>query len=738
MATLLFTALGTILGGPLGGALGALAGRQVDTLIVGSPTREGPRLKELAVTTSSYGSGIARHYGRMRVPGSIIWSTDLVEHRDKEGGGKGKPSVVTYSYTVSFAVALSSRPLEGIGRIWADGNLLRGEAGDLKVGGTMRFHSGYFDQAPDPLIQAAEAPGQCPAFRGLAYVVFEDLQLEEFGNRIPALTFEVTGQAAGEISNDGAGLNLAALFADTLGEVAADVPLRGLAGLSCDGPLSDVLAQLDPVFPMDCDAAGGTLTIAPERLLAAPLVLAEAAIATGDGDFGAGAGFTRRRAAGGAGGLGSLRYYDIDRDFQPGMQRAPGRPIPGEPRSLELGAALAAADARQLIAGAAKRAGLARESLSWRTTELDPRITPGAVVTVPGQPGRWKVAEWEWRAQGVELTLIRVPPAALAAAVPAGGDPGRANSPADVLLAPTELAAFELPWDGASSGDAPALFAAASSRGAGWKGAALYVDRGDGQLVPLGSTGRTRAVIGSALTTLPPASPALTDRQSALTLQLLSLDMMLIDATPRQLANGANRALIGEELIQFGRAVSLGAGLWRLEQLLRGRGGTEAAISSHGTGERFVLLDGAPVALDAGLVGTARTARIAALGLADTAPVTSAIAARGITLRPLCPVHPRAIRGADGLLLTWARRARGAWLWPDGVDAPLNEQTEAYEVSYGPPASPLARWITAEPRLELTAAVVEELASTLPGGGIRVCQVGSYARSDPLLLTVLS
>jgi hypothetical protein len=730
MATLLFTALGTLLSGPLGGALGALAGRQVDGLIFGGPTREGPRLKELAVSTSSYGSGIARHYGRMRVPGSIIWSTDLIEHRAKDGGGKGKPSVVTYSYTVSFAVALSSRPLVGIGRVWADGNLLRGEAGDLKVGGTMRLHSGHYDQAPDPLIETAETGGQCPAFRGLAYVVFEDLQIEEFGNRIPALTFEVT-------ADDGP-LNLSAMFAGTLEEIDADVPLPGLVGLSCEGPLSDVLAQLDPVFPMDCDAAAGTLTIARERLQDAPLVLGEAAVATGDDDFGGAAGFTRRRAGAGPSALGSLRYYDVDRDFQPGVQRAPGRPAPGEPRSLELPAALAAADAQALIAGVAKRAGLARESLSWRTSELDPRIAPGAVATVPGQPGRWKVAEWEWRAHGVELTLVRLPPAALAAAVPAGGNPGRANPPADALLAPTELAAFELPWDGVGSGDMPALFAAATASGAGWKGAALYVDRGDGQLVPLGSTGRTRAIIGSAATTLPNAAAVIVDRQSVLTVQLLASDMMLIDASARQLANGANRALVGEEMIQFGRAASLGAGLWRLDLLLRGRGGTEAAISGHDLGERFSLLDGTAVPLDAGLVGTAPAARIAALGLADTAPVTSAIAARGITLRPLCPVHPRITPGPSGKLFAWARRARGAWAWPDGVDAPLHEQAETYEVSYGPPEAPIARWTTGQPWLELPAAIVTELVATLPGGTFQVRQVGSYARSDPLLLTVPS
>src|SRR5690348_11790410 len=152
MATLLLTAVGTLVGGPLGGALGALAGQQLDRAVLGAPTRKGPRLKDLSIQTSSYGAPIPRVFGAMRVAGSVIWATELAEHRDKSGGGKGKPKVVTYSYTSSFAVALSSRPIRRIGRIWADGNLLRGAAGDLKVAATLRVHLGHGDQAPDPLL----------------------------------------------------------------------------------------------------------------------------------------------------------------------------------------------------------------------------------------------------------------------------------------------------------------------------------------------------------------------------------------------------------------------------------------------------------------------------------------------------------------------------------------------------------------------------------------------------------
>lgn len=183
MATLLLTAVGTALGGPLGGSLGALIGQQIDGRIFKSG-REGPRLRDLAISTSSYGQPIPRQFGRMRVPGTIIWSTDLIESKHKEKGRKGQPSTTVYSYSASFAVALSSTPIARVGRIWADGNLLRGALEDLKVGGSLRIYRGFGNDPVDPLIAAAKG-SQAPAFRDCAYVVFENLELADFGNRIP-------------------------------------------------------------------------------------------------------------------------------------------------------------------------------------------------------------------------------------------------------------------------------------------------------------------------------------------------------------------------------------------------------------------------------------------------------------------------------------------------------------------------------------------------------------------------
>ena len=52
------------------------------------------------------------------------------------------------------------------------------------------LYLGTEDQLPDPTIESYEGVGTatCPAYRGLAYIVFHDFQLEKYGNRIPNFT----------------------------------------------------------------------------------------------------------------------------------------------------------------------------------------------------------------------------------------------------------------------------------------------------------------------------------------------------------------------------------------------------------------------------------------------------------------------------------------------------------------------------------------------------------------------
>jgi hypothetical protein len=123
----------------------------------------------------------------------------------------------------------------------------------LKVGGAVRIHTGSDDQQPDPLIATAEGADQCPVFRGMAYVVFESLQLADFGNRIPTLSFEILADETMPALN--------ALMADVVDDVTILGQLSGIEGFSCEGTIADTLAQFQPLFPMMCDANGDGLSL---------------------------------------------------------------------------------------------------------------------------------------------------------------------------------------------------------------------------------------------------------------------------------------------------------------------------------------------------------------------------------------------------------------------------------------------------------------------------------------------
>lgn len=189
----------TLTGAALGSQVGAFAGSYIDNALFGSSgqrrTVEGPRLTDLHITSSTEGAPIPRLYGRARLGGQLIWADRIRERitTTRSGGGSGKgggsrgPTVETteYSYFASFAVALAEGPVSGIGRVWADGREL--DLSQVKH----RLHKGTETQSPDSVIVARVGAASAPAYRGVAYIVFEDMALADFGNRIPQLSFEV-------------------------------------------------------------------------------------------------------------------------------------------------------------------------------------------------------------------------------------------------------------------------------------------------------------------------------------------------------------------------------------------------------------------------------------------------------------------------------------------------------------------------------------------------------------------
>ncbi|NDR56057.1 baseplate multidomain protein megatron [Aliiruegeria sabulilitoris] len=202
MATLILSAAGAAIGGAFGGtafglstavlgrAIGATLGRVVDQTLLGGGSQviETGKIERFQLTGASEGTAVGAHYGRVRAGGQVIWSTKFKEKVKKEEvGGKGGGGTTTkaYSYSISIAVALCEGQIRGVERIWADGMEISRE------NVTMRVYSGSEDQLPDPKIEAIEGAANAPAYRGLAYVVFEDLELGDYGNRVPQFSFEI-------------------------------------------------------------------------------------------------------------------------------------------------------------------------------------------------------------------------------------------------------------------------------------------------------------------------------------------------------------------------------------------------------------------------------------------------------------------------------------------------------------------------------------------------------------------
>ncbi len=219
MATILLSAAGAAIGGSVGGTVaglsmaaigrfaGGVIGRSIDQRLMGqgSDVVDTGRANRLRLTGSGEGDAIAQVYGRMRVAGQIIWATEFREEVNVSqagGGGKGAPkgpTVRQFSYSVSVALALCEGEISHVGRVWADGTEVARDSL------TMRVYTGTRDQLPDPRIEAVEGAGTVPAYRGTAYVVIEDLELGDYGNRVPQFTFEVTRPSQAE--QDPAGLD---------------------------------------------------------------------------------------------------------------------------------------------------------------------------------------------------------------------------------------------------------------------------------------------------------------------------------------------------------------------------------------------------------------------------------------------------------------------------------------------------------------------------------------------------
>jgi len=327
-----------------------------------------------------------------------------------------------------------------------------------------------------------------------------------------------------------------------------------------------------------------------------------------------------------------------------------------------------------------------RTSFALKLSPKYVRIEPTDVVTVTisGVAHEMRVVKTDMEANGVMKISAIAEDISSYDFYTAAGETAKNLTPP--VLVPDTITQFidapPLPTDTVNQG---LLRIGVAAEGANWNGAAIYRSDDGGEAggntfnVLAGLDGA--ATFGTIITNLPAGSFETWDLVNDVEVILTSGS--LASVSELAVLNGANAALIGDELIQFENAQLIGESTYKLTKLLRGRQGTEWAIDSHLAGDRFVLITPAlyTTAIANNLIGRELFYKTVSVGNSLGNTVESSFTYRGNNLKPFAPAHVSGTRdGSGNLTINWIRRSRADGEWRDGVGIPLSEESESYEV----------------------------------------------------------
>jgi hypothetical protein len=228
-----------------------------------------------------------------------------------------------------------------------------------------------------------------------------------------------------------------------------------------------------------------------------------------------------------------------------------------------------------------------------------------------------------------------------------------------------------------------AAVCAADPTSTSWTGAAVYVSVDAGASYALAFNITTETTLGVTQTALPNFTGGnILDEVSSVTVALTH--GTLSSTTLLSVLAGANACVIGDEILCFRDATLNTNGTYTLRGLLRGRRGSEYAMGSHVSGERFVLVDLTKmvrVAQNTSDIGIAKKYMAISSGMSMSSGIAKDFTNLGTGLKPYSPVQLGGGRNTAGdVILTWVRRNRISSEWRDGVDVPNSEASESYEV----------------------------------------------------------
>lgn len=618
------------------------------------PTQERGKLSDLRVTGSSYGAAIPQIWGRGRFGGNLIWvgnrkdgaavptgtagATHLREERSetRSGGKGGKPkqTTVNYAYYSSFAVAICKGQVQNIRKVWGDDILIYDANATPQTKYDLRIYSGDESQLPDTVMESFEGMGNVPAYRGLCYVVFDELDLTPWGGRIPSLSFEVA-TAPKTVADVLTGI------AGQVGLAPSDYDFTPANALAVDGfavsqrsGAAELLVPILQVYHCELVESDGKLRVV-RRGGAAVASIAEGDLAarSGGGETPVSVEVARSLTLDLPGRL-DLAFFNADDAFSQSVESAIRYSRIGDVQDY-----LTVQSGLVLTPDAARRAAEAILYDLWTaqktfTFAVPPRyiaLAPGDVLnlTVNGQTERARVSGNDVGSLA-ELRFTCISDDAGVLSQVASGNTG-SNGGATVAISvkPTSFVA----WSGTELSEIDALspgFYVVATGESGWGGAAIYYSSDGGTNWIYGGTTSGRGTLGTATTSVGNFAGTPDTYQSGATVNVSIVAGGAVEsASAAEVDAGTkNAAILGQELIGFASVTPLGNGAFRLATIRRGR--MKSAMTGHAVGERFAVLSSATsarVAVADSLVG--QTVQIKCIGAGET---LAGVAAKSVVI----------------------------------------------------------------------------------------------------------
>ena len=217
----------------------------------------------------------------------------------------------------------------------------------------------------------------------------------------------------------------------------------------------------------------------------------------------------------------------------------------------------------------------------------------------------------------------------------------------------------------------------------------------------------------------------------ASSLEIYLPDVALSSVSEDELLGGANRFAIetalGWEVFQAAQAELTAPGTYQLRTFLRGLAGSDADMMAQvPSGARVIWLGAgwSDIAVSEDLLGAEVSLNVEAAGR-EGDPLSHLY--KAVHLRPLSPVHVKAQPREGGLEVSWIRRTRiGGDSW-QGLDVPLGEEREFYQVQLWAEQAVQASFETTTPEIFLETSTLAGIDKLTIAQGSRLYGWGALA-----------